>query len=338
MAKEGQEQGNSEESKHGSAEDADRLLGTANIITIIIVVFALLAIGFYLFKVGSFTFSNSLADWGQSGDYFGGIINPAVGLATVLLIFIGIHIQRSELRATERQLRQTVEATRIQNFENALFSWIERYESLIESVEEPAAGGHRGRNALIFWYEKKFSSYQGYFDRTVKAGTLEKAGHDIYLMELKGAKSFDDFSPADISFLNLGISEAVGNYLRLYETQISSLDAPLRSVYRMIRWIDKSKLTAPQKWHYIALIRAQLSWIEMVYLLFNGMTEYGKKFREYADRYAIFDNLSSGSDFNVWFARVHHSTDVYTGGNRYYQAAAFDSQIAKAKLGIPLDA
>lgn len=51
-----------------------------------------------------------------------------------------------------------------------------------------------------------------------------------------------------------------------------------------------------EKWLYAGIVRSQLSWIEMVFLFYNGMTVRGEKFKSLIERYALFDNLTIESD------------------------------------------
>lgn len=326
-----------ESSEIDPAREANGLLRAAGLITAVVGIIALVAIAAFVFTFRSAPLASDVGSWGQTGDYFGGIINPAVGLATVLLIFIGIHIQRAELKATEKQLKETAAATRIQNFENALFSWLDSYQKLIESVED-SKEQKRGRDALRHWYREKFTARIGFFNRSMRAGSVDAATYDLYLNDIKSLQPTDDVDREDIAFLESGLVSSLSRYAKLYEDEVSSLDAPLRTLYRMLKWIDDSEFGNEQKWQYVALVRAQLSWIEMVYLLFNGMTKVGEKFVKYADRYALFDNLAPGGDLNVWFSKWYHMTPEHTGVTRYYKPSAFSSSIAKQELRIRQDA
>lgn len=52
------------------------------------------------------------ASWGEFGDYFGGVLNPIVALAALGLLAWSISIQRSELKATQKALRDQAESAR----------------------------------------------------------------------------------------------------------------------------------------------------------------------------------------------------------------------------------
>lgn len=85
-------------------EAASRLLKWASAIAAGVVLIALIIVKIFVDNFWKYPLPSEPDSWGQTGDFIGGLVNPVVGLATVLLIFISIHIQRGELRATTRQL------------------------------------------------------------------------------------------------------------------------------------------------------------------------------------------------------------------------------------------
>ena len=63
------------------------------------VIFSAIPFVFYLFKFGSFTFSDSKADWGTFGDYLGGLLNPLISILTLAVtVYIAISINEYEKR------------------------------------------------------------------------------------------------------------------------------------------------------------------------------------------------------------------------------------------------
>lgn len=54
---------------------------------------------FYLFKFGSFTFSDTIGDWGIFGDYIGGLLNPFISILTLgVTVYIAWNINDYEKR------------------------------------------------------------------------------------------------------------------------------------------------------------------------------------------------------------------------------------------------
>jgi len=83
---------------------------------IVVLILAATIIGFYLlifFPQAEFgngvmgIFSNNTADWGQFGDYVGGILNPIVAFAAFYLLSISIRIQQKELKETKIAIEES---------------------------------------------------------------------------------------------------------------------------------------------------------------------------------------------------------------------------------------
>jgi len=118
----------------------------------------------------------------------------------------------------------------------------------------------------------------------------------------------------------------------LYENNEYQLDSLFRVLYRLIVWIDsqdEDRLTPAQKWLYVSIVRAQLSWIELVFLFYNGHTDQGKNFKRLADKYALFDNLNFATDSVI--AIVKACPPDMLG----YQPSAYDSKLARVAMGLP---
>lgn len=54
--------------------------------------------------------SEAPAAWAQFGDYFGGVLNPIVGLAALGALLWTLKLQREELKTSIEELRRTAEA------------------------------------------------------------------------------------------------------------------------------------------------------------------------------------------------------------------------------------
>lgn len=81
-------------------------LNTKAVITGLFLLIPIIAIGSFLtyFGVGP---AKTLADWGATGDFFGGILNPAFSFVTIILLLISIRLQLNELSLTRHELKLT---------------------------------------------------------------------------------------------------------------------------------------------------------------------------------------------------------------------------------------
>ena len=107
-----------------NADDGGRLLSSGYAIAASVVVITLGVIAVFIWAFSAQPISLDSERWAQFGDYLGGIINPVVGLATVILVLINIKIQRLELQASLAQLKISNAHTARQSFEQSLFAWL----------------------------------------------------------------------------------------------------------------------------------------------------------------------------------------------------------------------
>ena len=249
-------------------------------------------------------------NWSTFGDYFGGMLNPIFGLLSFIALLATIvyqakslklsanelELSRIELEGSREALTAQYKAIELQSFEQTFFSWLNTYRTLLDSIEKQSnynGQAINGRRALIdFKYHALID-----FNSNLSKG--------IY---------------ADNEQLILAIKES---WDKLYKTNESQLDSLFRTLYRLLLWVDQnSKLNQSEKWLYISIIRSQLSWIEMVYLFYNCLTERGNKFKTLVEKYAIFDNLAFNDDISLTKLQLE------------YSAESFNSNLAREKLGL----
>lgn len=284
---------------------------TGIIITAIIA--SVVTAGFYIHFLGELPIArNDPSGWGQLGDFLGGVLNPVFGFLTIIALVLTLILQSRELRLSREELelsrvelRNSAEALRGQNkaidrqsFEQTFFTWLNTYRDLLTSVESGSGESLvSGRRALERWR----ASYLR-FSKTIK-------------------REGEAFSIS-----------ALANWHGMYEKQEYQLDSIFRVLYRLIVWIDSQdddRLTPAQKWLYVSIVRAQLSWIELVYLFYNGHTERGKNFKRLAEKYALFDNLNFTTDPVITIVRECPPDAVG------YQPSAYDSRLARVAMGLP---
>ncbi|QHE86507.1 hypothetical protein [Hydrogenophaga sp. BPS33] len=80
--------------------------------------------------------------WGSFGDYVGGLLNPIVALAALGLLAYSVRIQRQELAATRKALRDQADHSRDMVRLNAMVTVIDAHERQIAQLR---AAGQRVR-------------------------------------------------------------------------------------------------------------------------------------------------------------------------------------------------
>jgi uncharacterized membrane protein len=302
---------------------------------------------FFLTFSGEIFPSNVRDDWGTLGDFFGGILNPIFGFASFIALLATIFYQSKELNASTKELRNSAtaltaqnKAIELQSFEQTFFSWINTYRDLLNSISSNAGSSIKdttGRTQLYNLWNSSLAShaiYSSISDYDPNTGSM------IFKNEFSGdyGLNFESLSNyKKIEIIGQHKPEAVTDQLfklwsLLYHGNEYQIDSLFRTVYRLLIWIDSQqpqRLNSAQKWLYVSIIRSQLSWIEMVYLYYNGLTGLGSKFKILIEKYALFDNLSFDSDIGIKVMNKHLPLE------RSYSNEAFSSELAREKLGLP---
>lgn len=284
--------------------------------------------------------SSTVADWGTVGDFFGGVLNPAFSFLTIVALVLTLLLQNKELKMSREELEmsrielaKSAEALSAQNkaieqqsFEQTFFAWLSTYREILGEVTHK--DGESGRNALkTFWYADlsarnmdKTYGFMRFMDDDDVPPLAKACGQTR-------KHSFVEMTTEDYPIISLG---AMVGWSALYGQQENQLDSLFRVLYRLLRWIDlqpSERLGQEQKWLYVSIVRSQLSWIEMVYLFYNGYTERGRKFRPLIEKYALFDNLNFESDRVVAIVKDSPSSTPYA-------PTAYSSDAARALLNL----
>lgn len=299
------------------------------------IISAVVVVAVYILKFRENKVSNDPSNWGAFGDYFGGLVNPIVGLTTVILIIYSIGVQRRELRASIEEMRIANLAATKMSFEQSLFSWLGAYQSLLASVQ---INEYKARHALKFIYDYDLDEQS-----TLYSIDSELKGVGLKVDPYYPKKTYEKVRllPDWDGFIEIALSRAIKNYESAFCKYRSDLDAPIRTLYRLFRWIDESDLAVDEKWHYCSLVRAQLSWVELILLFYNGLIEEGRSFVVYANKYALFDNMGGGDSLldlskEIFPLKMTNAQGVSfnAGGVWLYEMSAFDSSKARRNIEI----
>lgn len=104
----------------------------------------------------------------------------------------------------------------------------------------------------------------------------------------------------------------------------------LRTLYRLIKWIDESDLSNKEKFDYIGIVRSQVSATEFLVLFLNGLTERGRKFLPLINKYAFFDNFDAATRPE---RRIYSLLRAVGGRDGLrYSDTAFNSDLARQLL------
>jgi hypothetical protein len=265
-----------------------------------IVVLAGILVCLYLYEFANAGLSPEQEHWGQFGDFFGGTLNPIIGLMTLLALVWTVRLQHQLLREAKRQvkvsedeLKRTSEALekqaalqRKQAFESTFFSLLSAWQSL--SAQMDVGQGEqrkRGKDCFVsvlsdfdqYTQESSFS-YRNLTDTAwqfVRSHVTPEYDSDFW------GQTVDAQRP-----------QAIEAYVLTYYRHRGDLGAYFRSLYHLIKFIDKSDLSDRDRRTYTSLVRAQFSPYEHVLLFYNALSPFGyKKFFPLVEKYALLKNL-----------------------------------------------
>ena len=239
----------------------NRILIPIFIISILLIIMAVVSYA-YVFHG---PLSTSQDEWGQFGDYLGGILNPAFSFLALLGLLFTISLQSAELQSSTRELRNSAKALEKQNssianqmFESAFFNLLGFYSDILKGIDiraetADATGTTTGRDCFKVFFDhlQVFYNYTKGDDQKQKAIAAYKAFHSKHQTD-------------------------TGHYFR--------------HLYHIIKFVDESHVV--DKKYYTNLIRAQLSSYESLLLFYNCQSDMGsKKFKPLIEKYALLKNM-----------------------------------------------
>lgn len=115
----------------------DKLINT--IAAFIFAILVIFIIAYTLIFNGGISSLHS--NWGQFGDFIGGIFGSLLSLFAVILLYSTYILQREELSKTAEALENQNEQMKIQQFENIVFKLIDRKDTVLHSMRHKSTDG-----------------------------------------------------------------------------------------------------------------------------------------------------------------------------------------------------
>lgn len=203
--------------------------------------------------------SDDHANWGQFGDYVGGLLNPTFSLLALLALLGTLGLQIRELRISAKELRNSAEALRKQNetlrqqtFEGTFFQSLRMHNDIVASMGV-LGNSHKGRVCFEYYLEE----LEG---RLINESALDR--YDKFLLQ------YDYFFRDHQATL--------GHYFRL--------------LYNIVKLVKRTD--GIDKRFYTNLLRAQLSSAELKLIFYNCLSEWGsEKFKPLVEEFALLKTM-----------------------------------------------
>lgn len=250
--------------------------------------------------------SRSHEIWGQFGDFLGGVVNPVVGLVTIVLLIFTLQSQQRELAEQRSQAA-------IQGFEQTFTSWLTAYREAVYQTDFIKRAGQQESRLIGL--------------RALEA--IVKSQHLPTPAQFYASVSPPSFSSESqiqriIRTASLPL-RPIRWWEDVYKENEPHLAMLLRTLYTLIRSIDEHEaISWQQKWDYVSILRARMSTPELIVLFFNKTTKRGERFTDYVERYALLDNMPLDSHIYVKL--------MIELENHGFSEMAFSSQTAREKL------
>lgn len=221
---------------------------------------AAIVVGVYVWQF-HIELSQEHETWGQFGDYIGGTLNPLFAFTALLALLYTIVLQSRELRNSAEELKKSAEALEKQNivlrkqsFEATFFALLRLYNEVVRElhITRQNSGSfddlivkHEGRQCLKALYNSLIVDYLHSVDRGDSLSTRRDALNSAY-------REF---------YAECG--HLVGHYFR--------------TIYIIVKFVEKAEMADVDKREYTNILRAQLSKYELGLLLYNCISDYGRE-------------------------------------------------------------
>lgn len=220
--------------------------------------------------------------WGQLGDFMGGILNPLISACTLAVAVMVWNLQKTELSATQKALKEQAETAEQQRQEQRFFDLLNVYQQTVSSIsmvarmsssaeipvhysgKEAIAHFLRSRDAkFLIQFDSKGFRERGFSSEASKLEAIHKPDHSSLLPDWN-------------------------------DEQIRSLfDHYFRVVFRVL--FESNHLLGAQSHRYVELFRAQLSRGELLLLGFSlWLDKDGQQMIPLAENYELLKYLQIG--------------------------------------------
>lgn len=228
---------------------------------------------------------------GTFGDQFGAVNALFSGLAFAGLIYTimlqrkdlklqrqDLKLQRKELELTRKEMEEQTaefekqnETLKIQRFENTFFNMLSQFQEVV--------------NSLYVKYKRNSED-------------LEALGREVFRASFERMPIYVDIPSGNREYQRIygmvNVIENTGMEGYCKADVPTYFDHYFRLLYRILKFVKDSPLitTFDEEYEYTSMLRAVLSRYELVWLYYNGLSDYGnEKLKPLIERYAMLKSL-----------------------------------------------
>ncbi len=146
--------------------------------------------------------ADDLGQYGQVGDFVGGLFNPIISIITLLFVFSAFQMQRKELQNSEKALRDSKDAVNLQRQDNAKSLYLNYVEDQVKYWSEMCDK----INKDIFRAENMNSGLSDIFIELITEADDNRKKYlserDMLIFELKSLAGISDLPVATLAQQN----------------------------------------------------------------------------------------------------------------------------------------
>ncbi len=251
----------------------------------VILVFILNALLFFVFKDDCGTFGDQ---FGAANALFSGLAFAGL-IVTILLQRRDLRLQRKDLKMQRKELQITNQqlegqkeqleeqnkTLKVQRFENTFFQMLTQFQEIVNNLTFNYLDSEREHHLMA----KGRECFSIAFD---------VAPHKSEIPDLKTMNTSSWY----VGMRHVIKTFGKEGYMNTFSPP--SFDHYFRFIYRILKFVKTSPLVTEfdEEYEYTCMLRAMLSRYELVWLYYNGLSDYGnKKLKPLIERYAMLKNL-----------------------------------------------
>lgn len=248
--------------------------------------------------------SDSPDHWGQFGDFLGGIVNPSVGLVTIILLVWTLRSQQRELREQRAQFS-------LQAFEQTFFSWL---HTLHESIKNMHAidGTSEFRGQQVFNHITQWDPEDRPALLRIEEAILRSTSDESRLQAIQELQKLEAHIWSQRS-----------------QEAISAAATPTRLIVELLKFVaNHPALNLDEKVRYLAVLRASISKANLRFLFLSSC---------HIQRHGTLGTVSAKFEFFRFLHTIRENSPLIAALLRYeahtFSPSCFDEATLNALKG-----
>jgi hypothetical protein len=207
-------------------------------------------------------------NWGQYGDFMGGVLNPILSFVAIMGVLITIVIQHNELKEARKEFKRSADALdkqskslNVQNFEAAFFNLLKLHSEIVNSqllAEDVSNKKVEGKECFNHYY-------------------FELIDNSLNINEVVKSIPSDKFVEYSYKTFN--------------KESKKNLEQYFRNLYSMLKFVEKSDVL--NKNYYYEMFKAQLSGFELALIFYDGLFGTDKESKRLIEGSSLLENIST---------------------------------------------